>query len=262
MLLRKQVQRLFFRWQTWLAILIGLIIIVIQALTINKVNANAANNAFLHLTGFDFSGAGTTIYYLILPLMCGLAASSTLQEDKKDHRLNELLTRVTKRKYLCTTLISSFIVGGLVGVLPLLIESCYFFLNYHVTNVPKGRDFQIIDPNGCGYSLFIRNTLAFWLCTIVIAFVFSGLFSMIGIVTSYYNIHNGIELIMPFVLAFATIVVADLTGEVEASLYWVLTPTFSNTYSNGIYFILGYFVLITGLIALLTWKESTKDVCN
>lgn len=263
MLIKKQIKRICLRWQTLLAVLIGLLVVVIQALTINQVNATrGVNNAFLHLTGFDFSGSGTTIYYLILPLMCGLAASSTYQEDKRNHRLSQLLSRRTQRQYLFSTTASSFIVGGLVGILPLLVEAGYFFINFQVTNAPTGRDYQIISPAGWGYNLFIHNTLLFWLCTILITFVFSGLFSLMGLVSSYFEIHSGVETIIPFVISFITLLAANLTGEVETSLYYVLTPTYSNGYSYTQWVLLGYLLVILLAVFGLTWRQSKQDVFN
>ncbi|BDR60856.1 hypothetical protein [Lactobacillus xylocopicola] len=68
MLFKKQVQGMSLCWQTWLALVIGLVLVIIQAGTM-RVGCSS-NNAFMHLTGFNSSGWGTLMYYTRYCLSC------------------------------------------------------------------------------------------------------------------------------------------------------------------------------------------------
>ncbi len=260
MLLKKECHRLFFRWQTWVALLIEFLIIITQAITINPANANFTNNAFLHLTGFDGTGLGSRFYYFILPLTCALAAGSTFQEDKQTHFLKAILARRPTYKYLVTTLTSSFLVGGIIGCLPLIIEGCHFFLHYSVKRLPEHFELMPIAKGGWGYPIFSTHPLLFWLITIIIIFIFSGLFSLISLCASYYELRKGIEIVIPFGIVFISLLLSNLLNISEISITYLITPTFSNDYPYSFYALIGYFLLGIGTVALLTWRKSKKDV--
>ena len=83
-----------------------------------------------------------------------------------------------------------------------------------------------------------------------------------GLVSSYFEIHSGVETIIPFVISFITLLAANLTGEIEASLYYVLTPTYSNSYSYTQWILLGYLLVILLAVFGLTWRQSKQDVFN
>ncbi|MBP2058366.1 hypothetical protein J2Z60_001545 [Lactobacillus colini] len=191
MIFKIEMKRLFFRWQTIAAMLLGIIIVIIQVKTINHVNAFWYNNAFAHMIGYDNSGLGSQLYCLLLPLMCGLSGSSILEEDKKNSMMAAIIIRCDKRKYLKSTLLSSFLIGGIIGILPLVIEGIIYFSQYKVTTLPANPEFYLIDKEGWGYHLFSTNPLIFWFIYLGIIFIFSGFFSQLGLVSSYFPIYRG-----------------------------------------------------------------------
>lgn len=140
--------RLLKWWGFYVALAIGLWIIILQAVTIYPDNANFINNAYLHLTGFDDTGVGTNLYYLVLPIMSGLAASSVYSEDLHGNLLKFILRRVNFKQYIRKTLGTGFIVGGIVGALPLLLEGGYFFTKYSTAKLPTSPDLILIETDG------------------------------------------------------------------------------------------------------------------
>ncbi|WP_317637099.1 hypothetical protein [Lactobacillus xylocopicola] len=143
--------------------------------------------------------------------MCGLAASSTFQIDQHSHLLDSILAKQTQREYLLSTTASSFVVGGTVGVLPLLVEAAYFFAKYGLAKRSIGAGVQLLKPTGWGDGLFAHHALLFLLCVILITFIFGGVYGLTGLVASYYDIPNGFEMVVPFALSCATWLLAGLS---------------------------------------------------
>lgn len=259
-MLKQQILRLLKGWKLWLALAIELAIIYIQAMTINHMNSDhTVKNAFLHLTGFDNSGLGSSIYFLVLPLTVALAAGSTFQTDHSKGFLNFNLVRTNQAKYLKTTLFSSWLVGAIVGVLPLIAEGVYFFSTYPVKALPNTLDTQVIDPHGWGFSLFMTHPVAFWLLSMGIIFVFSGIYSQISVVASYFDLHPGVETVIPFAIVFLGLVLGSFT-DLNLQLNALLSPNYSNYRATSPYYLLAYLVLFEGLICCLTWRKCHDDL--
>ncbi|GFZ26851.1 hypothetical protein [Lactobacillus corticis] len=243
-----QIFRLLKRWQFWLAEAIGIGVVVIQAKTISNSNANFINSAYVHLTGFDYSGLGSRLYYLIVPLMCGLVAGSTYKEDKQDNMLEIIASKSSFSRYLRSVVISSFLVAGMVAVIPLIIEGIYFFTKYSTNPLPANYELTPISKVGWGYHLFLSNPILFWLLCLGILFVFAGFFGLIALAASAFNLKYGLEALVPFIFCFVLLLLRDITGNEGISVVSILTPTFSNDYPNLLGWIIGYaLIFVLGL---------------
>ncbi|MBP2058368.1 hypothetical protein J2Z60_001547 [Lactobacillus colini] len=260
MLFRIEFRRLIFRWQMYLAIAIGIALVIIQIITINKINAFWYNNAFTHMIGYDNSGLGTQLYVVLLPIMCGLAGSSIIQEDKKNKMIDTIIARTSKIKYLRSSLLSSFLIGGLVGLFPLLVEAIIYFSKYKITVLPAKPEFYLIRPNNSfEYQLFSTHPLIFWIFYLIIIFIFSGLFAQLGLISIYFDIYRGVETVIPFLILFISIVLGDFLKNDNISLQELIIPTYGSWSNGTIYGILFYFILFTGIILILTWRKCNHD---
>ena len=254
-MIRQQLIRISRRWQTWIALLIGLAMIVIQAMTISKANTNFINSAYVHLTGFDYTGMGSRSYFVILPLLSALAAGSTNSEDKKQRFLSMQLSRETPQKYLADINLSAFIAGGLLGIIPLILEGCYYFSKYSLRPLPKHYELSPIASNGWGAGLFFSHPFLFWLLCLLIIFVFSGLFSLIATASAAFRIPYGMEIVIPFLISIASSLARDLTGFEGLSITSIITPTFSNNYRSTFPSLFIYPALILlGVILVDRWR--------
>ncbi len=262
MLGRIELMRLLKRWELYAALIIGFGMIILQAITIYPDNANFINNAYLHLTGFDGTGVGSNLYYLVLPIMSGLAASSIYSEDMHGNLLKFILRRVALKQYIRKTLAMGFLVGGIVGALPLLVEGGYFFTKYSTAKLPVSPDITLIDKTGWGYHWFMSSPMSYWLFSILITFAFSGLFSLIGIVSSFYIKKKTIEMAVPFIFTMVTFLVANFSGWDPISIPYILPPTFSNDYKNGQYYLLFWFAVGMVSVFVATFYKERQDALD
>ena len=262
MLFKIEMKRLILRWQTIVALLLGLVIVVIQAKTINHVNAFWYNNAFAHMIGYDNSGLGSQLYSVLLPLMCGLAGASIIEEDKKNRMITSIVVRSNKRKYLKNTILSGFLIGGIVGIFPLIIEGIIYFSRYKVTTLPSHPEFYLIGRDGWGYQLFSTYPFVFWTIYLVIIFIFSGFFAQLGLVSAYFPIHRGVETIFPLLIVILSTILGNLSGYQNLALSQLIVPNYANWYSDGWLWIIGYWVILTVIIFGLTWENYRNDSCS
>lgn len=259
MLFKIEMRRLLFRWQTMVALLLGLVIVVIQAKTINPINANWYNNAFAHMIGYDNSGLGSQLYSVLLPLICGLTGASILEEDKKNTMMAPIIARSNKRKYLKSTLLSSFLAGGIAGIFPLIIEGVIYFSQYKITTLPVNPEFYLIDKVGWGYHLFSTYPFVFWVIYLLIVFMFGGFFAQLGLVSAYFPIYKGVETIIPLLIVILSTILGDLSGFLNLSLSQLIIPNYANWNSNSWLWIIGYYLTFTLVILGLTWENLHND---
>lgn len=73
-----------FKSKSFLAALaLGVLIVLIQQITVARYYSTAEENVFLYLTGYDTTGLGTNLYYLLLPCLVALAGADLLGEDRR-----------------------------------------------------------------------------------------------------------------------------------------------------------------------------------
>ncbi|MBP2058364.1 hypothetical protein J2Z60_001543 [Lactobacillus colini] len=258
MLIKNELKRIFTLPQTWLALLIGIGIVIIQGKTIFHANAYFIDSAYMHLTGFDSTGMGTRLYTTILPLLAAMAGG-VFEADKVSGLNNLKIVRKNRPNYYWSTLTSTFLVGGIIGTLPLILEGMYFFSKFSIKPIKPNFELMPIDKIGWGYQLFIHHPIIFWLLSLIIIFLFSGLFANIAVVTSYFDIKRGIEYIIPFLLVFLSAIARDVLGQEWLGIPSILTPTFSNSYQGTGYAIIAYFIIGMAVIVFLTIRKLKND---
>ena len=64
--------------------------------------------------------APSMIYHFIIPLLAALPYSMSIYTDAKTHYMNNIVTKIEKKKYYLSKLITQFISGGCIATLPLL----------------------------------------------------------------------------------------------------------------------------------------------
>ena len=67
-------------------------------------------------------GSYVFLYYFIMPLLTALPYSISILMDVKKHYVNNIFTRIDKKKYYKAKLFAQFIVGGFVASFPLVIS--------------------------------------------------------------------------------------------------------------------------------------------
>lgn len=164
-----------FKSKSFLAALaLGVLIVLIQQITVARYYSTAEENVFLYLTGYDTTGLGTNLYYLLLPCLVALAGADLLGEDRRSGL--DIFSRIrgNDKQYYFSKSIVAFIAGGVVFCLPLIMELCALMLVYPSTPL----DYFVAEvpvTYGAMFSnIFYNSPLTYELIFLVIGFAYGG----------------------------------------------------------------------------------------
>ncbi|MCI1240653.1 MAG: ABC transporter permease [Bifidobacterium subtile] len=158
---------------------------------------------------FSPDGAGTGLYLFLLPFLAALLGGSVIAVERHSGRMKELLAREGRGRIMRTSMASGFILGGIGGVMPLLLNLMVAAaLNPHMSFIdgssvldkePMLPPFVLIDATSWAYPLYQRSQLLLILVIVLMVFVISGFFADIAVGSSFFTTHKYVELLIPFV---------------------------------------------------------------
>lgn len=253
----KQLKRLLFSWQSLVAELVGFAIVIGEVFTYNRYSAEGFPGPFMRMVGYATSGIGNT-YFLLVPLMCGLAAGFLFMQDKSSNMAVLLTSRSSRKTYINSVLASTFLAGGIVGIFPLVCDGVYHFSRYGLNTTTHDPYLSVIDKLSWGYQLFNSHPLLFWLLMLTIDFIFCGLFANISVVASYFDIKKGVESIVPFGVVFLTMLGTELYVNYDTSIVNLMIPDLMENHTSQ-WFTIGYILLIELVIQVLTRVKYLGD---
>mgnify|MGYP001178155547 CR=1 FL=1 len=195
------------------------------------------------------------IFFMIIPLLAVMPFGSSFFEDRSSGYLVNVCTRIKKEEYFKAKYLAVFLSGGVVVVIPLILN-----LALSALFLP-----MLIPDNGCnttitcksmGYELFYRQPILYILMFILINLIFAGLFATISLSCSYYFDHKFGVVIGPFVLYFFIYSLTNLLDKTEYSLFYILNGGTSNSSFASYLF---YFVLLFILSYLVFMVKGKKE---
>lgn len=142
-------------------------------------------------------------FCMFTPILAVLPASTLFCDDYNSGYCKEILTRVTRKRYLAETMLCTGISGGLAVFLPVLISDILWILNGkpNTREIMGGGAF-----NGTVYQeiQFIWNGFFMVLFLLLLAFLFGVSWSVIGLGVSAFIPNRYITLAAPFALFFGS----------------------------------------------------------
>lgn len=167
----------------------------------NKNPDLAADTLFNHWMGGEFGSFSTDLYYLVLPIFAVFPYAWSLFDERKSGYLKNMVTRCGRKRYIISKYISTFVVGGLTVLLPLVLN---FILIACV--VPA----RIPDPSlHVNYAifgssllsgLFYSRPLLYALFYLLLPFAFGGLWAATTMAASLFFRNRYAALLIPYIL--------------------------------------------------------------
>lgn len=149
-------------------------------------------------------------FFLILPLLVVLPFASSFYKDNKNNFISYICTRVRKRDYLRAKFVATFISGGLVIVLPLILN---FILCASVLPciLPQPADGMCqVEPKTSLSSLYFLHPEVFCIISVALIFIFAGVLAVTALYVAFYVKRIYSVLLYPFVLSLVIMSGADL----------------------------------------------------
>ena len=172
----------------FLALAIGLSISLVQCAVSASKNIPAANSPYtmwISIDGFTFV---PTIFFILLPLIASLPASTLLKEDFTNGYFYKLKMGKSIKQILATYLGIAFMTGFIVIAVPLLFNFLSWFMILpnvkpdNLLNINIGaRNFTMLFV-----SLYYSHPFVHAILSIIFSSLWGGLFSVFAMVTSLW----------------------------------------------------------------------------
>lgn len=152
--------------------------------------------------GQEWISVGEALFYLLLPFFSTLAYSWSLNSEQKSGYEKQIITRTYRKKYYISKYFSVFIAGGLVIVIPMLlnfmvvamfipaIEPDIFYDMYYGMNTT-----QVFS------TLFFAHPYMFVAYRLISNFIFAGLFATMGMSLTFFIKNKFLIVTIPFLLS-------------------------------------------------------------
>lgn len=157
-------------------------------------------------------GSYVFLYYFIMPLLTALPYSISILMDVKKHYVNNIFTRIDKKKYYKAKLFAQFIVGGFVASFPLVISfvvTAMILPAFKPESVSSQFNFSKLSVFG---DLFFKAPFAMAVIVFLFAFVGFGLINCIAYIFADLVNNRFMVALTPFMMYFFYYIVCSSIG--------------------------------------------------
>lgn len=150
------------------------------------------------------------IFYLIFPVLSAMPYADSFLSDKKSGYIKNIYTRTNKKNYLIAKFISVFLSGGMVVLLPLLLNILLVALCVPAVIPDASTGFFPIFSNFTGAEVYYTNPLLYVLLYALLMFFVSGCFACTSLLFSFFVKYKYVVLMSPFLLFMAISCISTL----------------------------------------------------
>ena len=223
----------------------------------------AINSPYTEWIGNDPQYPMTALFYMLLPLLAGLAYGWSFSAERKSGYVAQMVSRSRKKsQYFLAKYIATFLAGGAVVAIPLVLNflavACFipaytpdsFYQIYYFMEVHFLR------------GLFYNAPLLYVCYTILLDFVFAGLFAVTCVALAFFVKNKFAVILLPFLGVFAVQYFQDnvlgaVIGDVTISPMDFLRGYAPQTILGWI--ILLWLILLVVFTLGITWIKGAKD---
>lgn len=210
------------------------------------MGTKAANNVFSYL------------FAVIVPVLAAIPYGATYLTDVKSGLVNQITARVKKSSYYLAKLITAFVSGGTVAVVPVFFNllMCMCVLPwgtpiYSTHYFPVGTENVFAD-------LFYTHPVIYLIIYFAFSFIVAGLFNCLCMTFVYFVDNIFVILLVPFIMYFSLhVIFTYCTNMGHSSLLWASKLTYF--YKDGVVAIVMQLIILTAA-ALSFLIRSKKDV--
>ena len=198
------------------------------------------------------------LYVMIMPLLATFAYSTSIVSDIKTGYIKNIYIRTKKINYLVSKCIVSHIAGGMVVVIPIIVN--LLLTSMVLPSVKPEAVLGIYEPGGYAFLSEIAYThpYIYIFIFLIIIFLYSGIFTSCSLLVAEFAPVSFIAAIFPFVFNYFCYV---LMGSFGLGLYnpmRIMTIGYSanNTLLNVV---LEWLVVETIIIMVYLWKGIKSE---
>ncbi|GGI65003.1 hypothetical protein ACFQOY_08815 [Enterococcus alcedinis] len=193
------------------------------------------------------------IFKFLFPIISTVAVGDLIAEDFSTGYIKSLVSHLTLKKYLKNNFIASFVIGGSISSLVVIIN--FITLMMFVPVVPLNRYYSmfLVDSQEFFPSLYYDHSFIYWLIRLGLVFIFAGCISIIASIVSFYFKNRYIAIATPMIL----IMLIDMMIRLIESDPYTISSQFIGTEKLQITGVL--FVSLTILATIFTVFYGAKN---
>ena len=221
------------------------------------------NTVYSNWIGSDHQFPMTALFYMLLPLLAGLAYGWSYCTERKSGYVAQMVSRSTKKsQYFLAKYIATFLAGGAAVAIPLVLNvlavACFipayfpkqFYWIYYTMDSHFLRE------------LFFRAPVVFVCCIILLDFVFAGLFAAACVALAFFVKNKFAVILLPFLGVLAVQYLQDNVLGTITDFIAISPMDFLRGYAMNA--VLGLPILIWLILLLaftlgITWIKGAKD---
>ena len=213
--------------------------------------------------GNDYQFPMTSLFYMLLPLLAGLAYGWSYCTERKSGYAAQMVSRSRKKsQYFLAKYIATFLAGGAAVAIPLVLNFiviCCFIPAYTPDNfywLYYSMDAHFLR------GLFFNTPLLFVCCIILLDFIFAGLFAAACVALAFFVKNKFAVILLPFLGVLAVQYLQDNVLSVVTDFTAISPMDFLRGYAMNA--VLGLPILIWLILLLvftlgITWIKGAKD---
>lgn len=213
--------------------------------------------------GNDYQFPMTSLFYMLLPLLAGLAYGWSYCTERKSGYAAQMVSRSRKKsQYFLAKYIATFLAGGAAVAIPLVLNFiviCCFIPAYTPDNfywLYYSMDAHFLR------GLFFNTPLLFVCCIILLDFIFAGLFAAACVALAFFVKNKFAVILLPFLGVFAVQYLQDNVLGTITDFIAISPMDFLRGYAMND--VLGLPILIWLILLLaftlgVTWIKGAKD---
>ncbi|HEK9099758.1 hypothetical protein KFD70_07365 [Bacillus pfraonensis] len=148
------------------------------------------------------------VYLLLMPVLAALPFSTSYNFDKADKFKSFVSKEISFFPYVCTKYIVTFLIGGLLYILPFV-----FSLLFCKLTIPDGSPtptLGMIKDNSMFASLYFSSPITYISLYIGINFLFAALMAVLGLSASIWSKKDYMAILFPFAISSLPYVILNV----------------------------------------------------
>ncbi len=166
------------------------------------------------------------LYFLIIPILAALPFGSSYLQDTKGGYVKNVFTRTPRWKYYLSKWIATFLSGGCVVIVPLILNFLLMTTIYSSMGPYPETFHTLIVSTSMLADLFYTNPFQYVFLYFVMIFVFSGLFATMSLLVTCLSDYSFIVLLLPFLAILLASMILNLFGCDFLSPQQFLNPSY------------------------------------
>lgn len=222
------------------------------------------DNAFVNTVYRDFENITPAMFYRFIPLITVLAYGWSYSSDVRSGYIKSIITRTSKLKYLTSKYFATFISGGLVVLIPVLVNilTIACFMPFRMPSIAESTNYSEL-PAFAFANFFYEAPSLYMSIILIFHFILGGLFATFAMAVSMFTTNKYIVTISPFVFSFVYSYLCTVL--LNIFFFGEMDPLYQINKLSITYRLLEYIILVYGVFFILTtgtifFKGMKKDV--